>query len=248
MRSIVCRFSSQADLRRAALGADHEIALPEGEPATDGEWVLAIVEVGRARRATAAAARVVARDEGSVLAFEPRDWERIASLAQGAGTEPPAADEAPVTDRSPGSSRRRPPTSPRAVASPSAKSRVLVVDDDLGICEVVGAMLEAVGLDVATVATGEQALARVDQEAFDLVLLDWTLPGIGGLELCRELRRRSASMPILFLTANASSKDVVAAFGAGADDYVVKPFRAPELGARIFGLLRRARLAKEGAR
>ncbi len=69
------------------------------------------------------------------------------------------------------------------------------------------------------------------------------LPGKSGLELCREIRElpKHGAMPVLFLTANTSPSDMVEAFASGADDYVVKPFRAPELGARIFGLLRRAR-------
>ncbi len=241
----MCRYASQAELRRASDGADHELVLPEGETVVDGEWLLAIIEVGRARRATAAAARAVVHGTTAFLLFEPRDWERIADLA-GAPSVQAQVDDAPLTDRSPTSSRRgRASTLPRQslVAAPP-NARVLLVDDDEGIREVVGAMLEAVGLSVTSVVSGEQALEKLVR-AFDLVVLDWTLPGIGGLELCREIRKNQPSreIPILFLTANASSKDVVAAFAAGADDYVVKPFRAPELGARIFGLLRRARMA-----
>jgi two-component system phosphate regulon response regulator PhoB len=80
--------------------------------------------------------------------------------------------------------------------------------------------------------------------SFDLLVLDWNLPGMTGIELCRLIRRDPlvSTLPVLFLTAHASSRDVVDAFASGADDYVVKPFRAPELGARIFGLLRRARM------
>lgn len=250
LRSIVCRFSSQSELRRAAAGADHEIPVPEGETLVDGEWLLAIVEVGRNRQATAAAARGVVHGNGTgYLVFEPRDWEQITNLA-GTPTQPPATtEESPPTDRSPGSSRRSKAVSStlRSFATPA---RVLLVDDDEGIRDVVSAMLEAIGLAVTSVVTGEHALDRLRKADFDMVVLDWTLPGMSGLELCREIRKgpRSAKTPILFLTANASSKDIVLAFGAGADDYVVKPFRAPELGARIFGLLRRARLALETPR
>jgi two-component system phosphate regulon response regulator PhoB len=119
----------------------------------------------------------------------------------------------------------------------------LVVDDDPDLREVVSAMLEAVGLAVESAGSAEDALARVGEQAFDLLVLDWMLPGKSGLELCRSIRElpRLTALPVLFLTANTSPTDMVEAFASGADDYVVKPFRAPELGARIFGLLRRAR-------
>jgi len=96
----------------------------------------------------------------------------------------------------------------------------------------------------APVGSAEDALLRVRTEPCDLLVLDWNLPKMTGIDLCRILRQEPslASMPILFLTANASSQDMVDAFASGADDYVVKPFRAPELGARIFSLLRRAKM------
>ena len=123
-------------------------------------------------------------------------------------------------------------------------ARVLLVDDDPDIRDVVGAMLEAVGLIVEPATSAEAALDRVRETHFDLLVLDWSLPGMTGLELCRKIRAEPtlATIPVLFLTAHNSSKDIVDAFASGADDYVSKPFRAPELGARIFGLLRRARL------
>ncbi len=249
MRSIVCRYPNQAELRRVSESADHELAVPEGEIVADGEWVLAIVEVGKGppalRRATAAAARAVVHGGGlAFLLFEPRDWSRLAELAKLQGTQAPD-DVSPTTDRSPSSRRGRASSLPKQLVAAPPNARVLLVDDDEGIRDVVGAMLEAVGLVVSSVASGEQAQDKLAIDTFQLVVLDWTLPGIGGLELCREIRKneRSREVPTLFLTANASSKDVVAAFAAGADDYVVKPFRAPELGARIFGLLRRTRAA-----
>jgi two-component system phosphate regulon response regulator PhoB len=124
-------------------------------------------------------------------------------------------------------------------------ARVLLVDDDESTCEMVGAMLEAVGLMVTVTATAEEALRLVRAEQFHLVVLDWTLPQMTGLELCREIRREPqlAWLPVLFLTANTSQKDLVEAFASGADDYMLKPFRAPELGARIFSLLRRVRIS-----
>ena len=135
--------------------------------------------------------------------------------------------------------------SPRTtLRPPPSGARVLIVDDDPDIRDVVAAMLEAVDLSVVAVASGEEALVRVHAERFDLLVLDWNLPKMTGLDLCRALRRDPlvGAIPVLFLTANASSQDMVDAFACGGDDFVVKPFRAPELGARIFALLRRARL------
>jgi two-component system phosphate regulon response regulator PhoB len=122
---------------------------------------------------------------------------------------------------------------------------VLIVDGDRDIREVVGAILDATGLTVESAPSAEEALKRVRSRKYDLLVLDWNLPGMTGVELCRALRRDAhhAALPVLFLTALASPRDMVDAFADGADDYVVKPFRAPELGARIFGLLRRARMS-----
>ena len=140
---------------------------------------------------------------------------------------------------------KRGQSSPSGAFGSSVHARVLLCDDDRDIREVVGAMLEAVGLSVETATSAEEALERVRALPYDLLVLDWNLPGMTGIELCRLLRRepKLVTLPVLFLTAHASSKDIVEAFASGADDYVVKPFRAPELGARIFGLLRRVRIA-----
>jgi two-component system phosphate regulon response regulator PhoB len=97
---------------------------------------------------------------------------------------------------------------------------------------------------VETAESAEAAVQRLGAGPVDLLVLDWRLPGMSGLDLCKSLRARPAlaALPILFLTGNTSSADMVEALASGADDYVVKPFRAAELGARIFALLRRARL------
>jgi two-component system phosphate regulon response regulator PhoB len=145
------------------------------------------------------------------------------------------------------------PADPARVALPSARpagapARVLIVDDDPDIRDVVAAMLEAVNLSVVAAASAEEALDRVHTDRFDLLVLDWHLPRMSGLDLCRLVRREPelAALPVLFLTGNSSSQDMVEAFASGADDFVTKPFRAPELGARIFSLLRRARISQPG--
>jgi two-component system phosphate regulon response regulator PhoB len=275
LRNIVLRFDDSPSFARALHDGDQELLLPPGEHVGDGEWVLAIFELGGTRRATAAAARGLHREAGagSVLVFERRDWERLIAFAQAGSMRMRAATPVPpsvvppdtptkpslLDPAAPPSSDRgsEPPTRPRAASKPSfahwrgsdplaqgPSARVLLVDDDRDIREVVGAMLDAVGLTIESATSAEEALERVRAGSFDLIVLDWNLPGMTGIELCRLIRRDPtlATLPVLFLTAHASSRDVVEAFASGADDYVVKPFRAPELGARIFGLLRRARM------
>jgi two-component system phosphate regulon response regulator PhoB len=243
VRTVVCRFADAARLRRALSQGDAELEVAEGETLADGEWVLAIVEV-KGKRATALAARGILREgERPKLGFEARDWEKLAALTApsvpppGAAAEPPE-EPSPETDRSPA-------VPPAAPSTGTLSARILLVDDDPALREVVCAMLEAVGLETEAVASAEEALARIDAGDVDLVVLDWGLPGESGLELCRRLRARPehARLPVLFLTGRVSSHDMVEAFASGADDYVHKPFRAPELGARIFGLLRRARVS-----
>ncbi len=253
MRSILYRFPDLGEFERtmgSAGDSECELGLPAGEIAEDGEWILAIFELGSIRRATSAAGRAVATPDEAHLVFEPRDWQRLADFARKAAAfaqtlpPPPEPPSSSADDMEPSPTTARSPGSVRSSRRPSGLgARVLIVDDDPDIREVVAAMLEAVGLIVVAAASAEEALERVRLEAFDLLVLDWNLPKMTGLDLCRILRKEPdyASLPVLFLTANASSQDMVEAFACGGDDYVVKPFRAPELGARIFSLLRRAR-------
>ncbi len=120
--------------------------------------------------------------------------------------------------------------------------RILVVEDDAAIAELVCYNLEAEGLQSTVAATGEEAELQVAEDRFDLIVLDWMLPGLSGIELCRRLRRRDAlrSVPILMLTARGEEGDRVRGLSTGADDYVVKPFSVLELVARVKALLRRA--------
>src|SRR6516165_7021301 len=119
--------------------------------------------------------------------------------------------------------------------------RVLVVEDDVAIAELVRYNLEAEGLKCTMVATGEEALLQVAEDRFDLIVLDWMLPGLSGIELCRRLRRRDdlRAVPILMLTARGEEGDRIRGLSTGADDYVVKPFSLPELMARVRAILRR---------
>lgn len=270
VRSVVYRFEDLAVLRSAVAGAEQELELPGPDPIGEGEWVLATFEIGEGRRATAAAARGEVRDGRHFLVFEKRDWERLRGFVSGAPepevdppTERPIESEAiaiplvrePIPTELPppaslpadslmAADTLRPPPPAYSNAPPLQGARVLVVDDDADVCEVVATMLEAVGLTTGRATSAEQALELVQDGTFDLVVLDWNLPGMSGLDLCKRIRHEApiAGLPVLFLSGHSSSTDIVAAFASGADDFVVKPFRAPELGARIFALLRRARM------
>lgn len=115
---------------------------------------------------------------------------------------------------------------------------VLLVEDDERISEPLIRVLRAEGLDVTHVADGASALDAVEASTPDLVMLDLTLPDIDGLDVCRRLRAVHPGLPIIMLTARAEEMDVIVGLGAGADDYVAKPFRLAELVARIKARLR----------
>jgi len=253
VRSVTYRFDELADLDAALTMAEgQELRLPVGQRVADGEWVLALFELASSRRATAAAGRgVVFDDDGTqALVFERRDWERLCAFAQPGRLStpaPPAPTPSGELRTTQSWEREEPevedPTLVQPRRSSSEGARVLIVDDDDDLRDVIGAMLEAVGLVPASASSAEEAWLRLQSDRPDLLVLDWNLPGETGLSLCRRLRQRAgfAQLPVLFLTAHSATTDVVEAFAAGADDYVVKPFRAAELGARIFGLLRRTR-------
>jgi two-component system, OmpR family, response regulator MtrA len=116
---------------------------------------------------------------------------------------------------------------------------LLIVEDDPSLRELIRLGLETDGFHVVTAADGPSALLTFATERPDLVLLDVMLPGLDGIAVCRELRRVS-TVPIIMLTARASTSDVVEGLEAGADDYVTKPFEFPELVARVRSALRRA--------
>ncbi len=118
------------------------------------------------------------------------------------------------------------------------KGRVLVVDDDMDLAEMLGIVLRSEGLDPVFCHNGKDAVPAFRREAPDLVLLDLMLPGLDGLAVCRLLRAES-TVPIVMLTARGDTLDVVEGLQAGADDYIVKPFKPKELVARIFARLRR---------
>ena len=115
---------------------------------------------------------------------------------------------------------------------------ILIVDDEAQIRRVLRSTLSSQGYVIMEAKTGEEAVEAVRKEKPDLVLLDVNMPGIGGIEACREIRRGSEA-PIIMLTVRNAERDKVLALDAGADDYVVKPFGIEELLARIRAALRR---------
>jgi DNA-binding response OmpR family regulator len=123
--------------------------------------------------------------------------------------------------------------------------RILLVDDDQGILEVVGYSLRNEGFDIETATDGEQALALAREHQYDLVVLDLMLPGLSGTEVCRELRAERRTVPILMLTAKDSELDRVLGLELGADDYVTKPFSQRELVSRVRALFRRREYERE---
>lgn len=119
---------------------------------------------------------------------------------------------------------------------------ILIAEDEPSIVELVRYNLEHEGFRVVTALDGDEALIAVAEHKPDLVLLDWMLPHVSGLEICRQLRRGNGTreLPVIMLTARTEEQDRVRGLDAGADDYIVKPFSPNELIARIRALLRRS--------
>lgn len=127
----------------------------------------------------------------------------------------------------------------RSVGVAMSPEPILVVDDSPQIRRALRTILISQGFAVIDARTGEDALALIRNRRVELILLDVNLPGISGIETCREIRR-SSHVPVIILTVRDSERDKVQAFDAGADDYVVKPFGSEELMARVRATLRRA--------
>jgi len=123
-----------------------------------------------------------------------------------------------------------------------AKPLVLVVEDDAALATMLRYNLEKQGFRVEDAADGPGALARIAEVQPDLVLLDWMLPVISGIEVCRQIRRRPSTrdLPVIMVTARAEDQDAVRGLNTGADDYITKPFSIDALLARMRALLRRA--------
>ena len=124
----------------------------------------------------------------------------------------------------------------------STSGAVLLVEDDSSIRRGLRATLSALQFVVGEAATGEEALSRLRRIDYDAVLMDLNMPGMGGVEACRRVRAEFPQMSILVVTVRDKEEDKVEALDAGADDYITKPFRMPELAARIRAAVRRRRM------
>ena len=274
---MVFRFRDITAFSVALGDAPGSLALPEGETVSDGEWILAIFEIGSRRRATATAARGVCAAGDTHIAFERRDWDRLLSFvaarsehmraarpvgplssransgpSEGERSAPsPEVDLSRTGERLAWGDSEAPPSSVLESSRNPFVARVLLVDDAPATREEVRSMLVEIGLVVEAVESADQASARLEEATFDALVLDFHAQGMDPLDFVRSLRRdRDAarlSLPVLVLSDRPSSRDVVDAFASGADDFLPRPFRAPELGARIFGLIRRAKLARLGS-
>ena len=129
-------------------------------------------------------------------------------------------------------------------------ARILIVEDEAALSTLLSYNLEKEGFTVRVAADGEQALQALAEDPPDLVLLDWMLPHLSGIEICRQIRRGPATreLPVIMLTARGEEADRIRGLDTGADDYVTKPFSPAELVARVRALLRRARPALEADR
>ena len=134
--------------------------------------------------------------------------------------------------------------------SAATRPRVLIVDDEEAQREILSYNLEAEGLVVTRAADGEEALLLVTEERPDVIILDWMMPNVSGIEVCRRLKIRpdTRDIPIIMLSARSEEVDRVRGLETGADDYVVKPYSVVELMARVRGQLRRVRPASTGQR
>jgi two-component system, OmpR family, KDP operon response regulator KdpE len=121
-----------------------------------------------------------------------------------------------------------------------SQSRVLIVDDEQSVRKALHATLSALGLEIEEAAAEEQAVSFVRSEHYDAALLDINMPGIGGIETCRAIRRLQPQLPILMLTVRDDAEDKIEALDAGADDYITKPFHVGELMARVRAAVRRS--------
>ena len=123
---------------------------------------------------------------------------------------------------------------------PSHIGNVLITDDDADLRRVLRRTLDALGFEVSESSNGEQALREVEAGTFEALLLDVNMPGIGGIEACRKIRRIAPRLQILMLTVRDQEADKIEALDAGADDYITKPFSIPELAARLRSAIRRS--------
>ena len=119
--------------------------------------------------------------------------------------------------------------------------KILLIEDEPGLVSVIARGLTEAGMEISVAADGATGLEMALKHTFDLIILDIMLPGINGIQVCREIRKKDSSIAILMLTALSSTENIVTGLDSGADDYLVKPFKFVELEARIRTLIRRSK-------
>lgn len=239
MRSIALRYESSSMLSEALVGSrvhdprSYALPVPSEEDVAEGEWVLAQVETQSDRRFAAAAA--VGRRMGNafVLCFGKLDWDRITSLTIPSSSRPPSPSRPPTLD-SIEPIEDAPPTSLRTPGL-----RIALVDHDPSTRAELSETLRAQGLEV--VAFENEASAVAHRGPLHAAVVSYGLPGGGARALARLMREAHPSgLPVLFISSQRCSREIVEAYACGCDDYLARPFRGAELGARVLGLLRRS--------
>lgn len=131
----------------------------------------------------------------------------------------------------------------------SDRAKILIVEDDAPLAELLHWHVTQAGFDSVLTADGEEALLLIEEERPDLVLLDWMIESLSGIEVCRRIRRKAdfAALPVIMLTARSAEDDRLRGLETGADDYITKPFSPAEVIMRIRAVLRRSRPAVSGA-
>lgn len=188
----------------------------------EGDWVL--VTFGVAEQCTSLAACLTDRGRGLRICFGERDWSALWEFAH----------------------RNLEPNPPPSIPPPPIASdvcvdgtQVLVIDDDVDTQAVVKGLLQSSGYRVLVCDSAERAFDVLRLNRVDLIILEWSLPAMSGVEFCQRIRRdkRLRELPLIFLSTHSSTERLREAFLSGANDYVSKPFRGPELAARVASLL-----------
>jgi len=249
VRDVVFRHGELSALAEFLRQHDQALPLDGTGTWTEGEWLLAIFEVGRRGRATAAVGNVTLQGLKPFVVFDRRDWERIHDFAATHAEDSmnailAAAPARPTVDSISPERRNAPRGSLLEVSVEGA--RILVVDPEPQTLLTLQAAVRASGIEVAGVASAEDAVDALLAESFDVVVAEFELPGVSGIELCRRLRdhERLDALPIVFVTALDDWRVRTEAFGVGADDWLQKPVNGDELGARCVALVRRFRHAQ----
>lgn len=222
VRGIGYRFTTREELRLLLEASeDRELDICCGASLPEGEWLVVTCDVANER--VTVAGRTRDRGDGTRIGFALRDWLRLAALS--------GCSEL-------GECRESiPPHSSEFRVRPPAASRVLVVDGDRDVRDMVCAVVRCSGFSSHAVDSAEEALDALRRQQFELIVVEQELRGMGGLEFCRSLRERSFTTPTLLLVNDASVRDAERFAAAAVSDYLAKPFRAPELWARMLSQL-----------